>query len=320
MAIRENSFGPGERACRWACLWLICLALGVNARAADQPDRAKAVVDKLTSATVYIEAELVLSARDWETLQAQNAKKGEMARPRGIASGSGFLISPDGLIVTNAHVVDSFKQVLPLANGGQMLLHFSATNLKVVVHSGQKDEKVLIPRILKLNTEADLALIKISAEPGLHPLAIKGDPLLETGAQVYMAGFPGGKLPDMAPFKAPKKVAEIAEAKNPKVSVNAGMITAVRENNKDVCYQLDIRANHGNSGGPIVNEAGEVVGVLNAGLTDMESINYAIPARYLKLVTPASLGGGESGAAPSDSDASQSYEKFKASGTFKLSK
>jgi S1-C subfamily serine protease len=131
-----------------------------------------------------------------------------------------------------------------------------------------------------------------------------------------MAGFPGGKLPDQAPFAGHKKHPEALD-KNPRVSINAGTLTALRENDRELCYQLDIRANPGNSGGPIVNLAGEVIGVLNAGIRTMQSINYAIPARNFKAVLPASLTAAWPGGAPA-AGAAQSYEAFQASGTFKL--
>ena len=82
--------------------------------------------------------------------------------------------------------------------------------------------------------------------------------------------------------------------------MNAGLVSSVREFRGDSRFQLDIRANHGNSGGPITNPEGDLIGVLYAGIDEMQSINYAIPARYLTRVLSPSLvvelgldGGGE---------------------------
>jgi S1-C subfamily serine protease len=107
--------------------------------------------------------------------------------------------------------------------------------------------------------------------------------------------------------------------KNPKVSINQGSVTAVREYGKRRHYQLDVRANGGNSGGPIVNHRGEAIAVLNAGIQTMQSINYAIPSKVIAGILPASMTTGwpvEESTKPGDE---QDYESFKSSIDFKLS-
>ncbi len=132
-----------------------------------------------------------------------------------------------------------------------------------------------------------------------------------------MAGFPGGKLPDLAPFTDKNDLRDLKD-KNPRVSVNQGSVTAIREHKKVLRYQLDIRANHGNSGGPLVNERGEVIGVLYAGIDTMQSINYAIPARYAALLAGKMSQPASSGDTAASGD--QSYEDFKKSGEFVIKK
>lgn len=297
-----------------ALAWALLLAGAVlGPRGAAAQGASEALVNRLTSSTVYIENQVVLAAADWEALP-EKSRQSLGRRPQGPASGSGVLVSADGLILTNAHVVGDFEQTVPVSKGEPLKWHFVSTALKAVVRAGHSGEKSYQPHIVRIDRRADLALLKISAAEPFEPLKLAPEPPLEAGRQVFMAGFPGGKLPDAAPFAVGGRSVNLAEAKNPRVSINSGMITAVRQQDRDMIYQLDIRANPGNSGGPIVTPEGQLVALLNAGIPSMQSINYAIPARYFHLVLPAlsadGAGGGETG--------SQSYESFKASGTFKL--
>ena len=294
------------------------LAAGPPGRAALPEELAR----KLGAATVYIESEVVLSATDWDALpEAVRRQVGR--RPQGITSGSGFLISSDGLVLTNAHVIGLLRQKVTVGRDGEIEMRFLPLSLKVVVRSGTEGEKTYTPRTVKVDERLDLALLKIPAQPDVAPLALRPAPPLGIGAAVYMAGFPGGKIPDLAPFGGAATMTTLRDARNPKVSINAGTITALREEGrgerKDTIYQLDVRANPGNSGGPILNEEGEVVAVLNAGIPSMQSINYAIPARYLKALLPSELTGAWPGETGTSGEV-QAYETFKASGTFKLGK
>ena len=279
-------------------------------------DLPEPLVRKLTGATVYIETQLILAASDWEGLTPeQRAALGK--RPHGPASGSGFLISRDGLILTNAHVIDTYRQTVPYGPKREPReWRFNPSSVKVVVRSGMPGERTYLPKIIRMDSGADLALLRIPPQADLEPLTLKPWPLAEAGQQAFMSGFPGGKIPDLAPFAGSAKTS-FADAKNPRASLNAGMVTAIRENHREVCYQLDIRANPGNSGGPIVNAEGEVIGILNAGISSMQSINYAIPAMVLKRILPATLTESWPKSA-GESQSAQPYDEFKASGSFRL--
>jgi len=288
--------------------------VGLAVAGAKAADLSPAIVERLTEATVYIESHVVLAASDWQALP-EAARKGLGKRPQGPASGSGFIIDKSGYILTNAHVVDTIRQTVTVGKE-ERELRFLPTEIHVVVRSGLGGEKSYSPQLVKLDAQADLALLKIAAQGELTALALKPLPDAQVGEAVLMAGFPGGKIPDQAPFAGGKKHEEALD-KNPRVSINAGTVTALREQDRSLCYQLDIRANPGNSGGPIVNMAGEVIGVLNAGIRSMQSINYAIPARNFRVVLPASLTAAWPAEAHADG-AAQSYQAFQASGTFKL--
>lgn len=273
--------------------------------------------DKLSAATVFIETRMALSSADWLALSKETRRE-IGRRPAGPVSGSGFLISQDGYVMTNAHVVSEFKENVPAGPGKTVQWRFMPTSVKVVLNSGREDERVYWPRIVKVDKGLDLALLKIAPQPDVEPLKINPTDEAETGQLVFMAGFPGGKLTDLAPFVGSAQEA-YDNPKNPDVSLNAGMVTAVRKYHGSIRYQLDIRANHGNSGGPIVNPACEVVAVLYAGMDHMQSINYAIPSFYLGKVLPASITK-DWPASHRDASAEQDYDDFKGSGTFKLAK
>ena len=223
--------------------------------------------------------------------------------------------------MTNAHVIGDAEEIIPLKDGTRLHWNFVSTGLTVVVRSGEEDEQTYLPRIIKVNEALDLAVLKISPQSPLKALAFNiGQPVMG-GLPAVMAGFPGGKSVGFAPFS--DGTAPIEEMPNPRVAINTGNVTSVRKYKGSVRYQLDIGANHGNSGGPITNAQGQVIGVLYAGIDGMNSINYAIPARYLKNVLPSALTANWPASAddapPEPSrEGGQKFEDFQDSGTFKL--
>ncbi|HVY17298.1 MAG TPA: trypsin-like peptidase domain-containing protein [Rhodopila sp.] len=161
--------------------------------------------------------------------------------------GSGFVIDPSGVIVTNYHVVeDSFKTVVTLSDGTR--------------HLG---------RTLSASRLADIALVKIDVD---HPLqaAHWGDSdMVQVGDQVFAAGNPFGIG----------------------LSVSAGIVSGLNRDIQNSPYddliQTDATINHGNSGGPLFNMKGQVVGVNSAIIsptTGSAGLGFAIPARSAEFV------------------------------------
>jgi serine protease Do len=176
------------------------------------------------------------------------------------STGSGFVIDPDGYILTNAHVVSGAQRVqvvLPPANADGTL----ATAL-----SGRM---TIVPaRLVGITTEIDLALLKIDGVklPAL-PLATYSE--MRQGETVFAFGSPSGL----------------------RNTLTHGLVSAVaRQIDPDsplIYVQTDAPINPGNSGGPLVNIRGEVVGVNTFILSQSggnEGLGFAIPVATARTV------------------------------------
>jgi serine protease Do len=176
------------------------------------------------------------------------------------STGSGFVIDPDGYIMTNAHVVDGARRVqivLPAENADGTL----ATAL-----SGRT--YLLNARIVGITTELDLALLKVDGQklPAL-PLATYSQ--LRQGETVFAFGSPIGL----------------------RNSLTHGLVSAVaRQVDPDsplIYVQTDAPINPGNSGGPLVNIRGEVVGINTFIFSQSggnEGLGFAIPSATVRTV------------------------------------
>lgn len=160
--------------------------------------------------------------------------------------GSGFLISRDGLILTNYHVVEH------------------AT--KIVVRTG--DRREFLARLVGKDPRTDVALLKIEGG-GPWPFVRLGDSAqLEVGEWVIAIGNPYGL----------------------DQTVTAGIVSAkgrvLSGSPYDDYIQTDASMNPGNSGGPIFNTQGEVVGVATAISPSGQGIGFAIPINLVKKLLP----------------------------------
>ncbi len=162
--------------------------------------------------------------------------------------GSGFLIRPDGYLVTNNHLVEA------------------ATNIQVRLPDGRE----LPSRVVGRDEKTDLALLKIEAT-GVPVLLFGDSDTLQIGEPIMAIGNPFGL----------------------EGTVTTGIVSAkgrvIGEGPYDDFLQTDASINPGNSGGPLVNAAGQVVGITTAIASQTGGsvgIGFAIPINVAKAILP----------------------------------
>lgn len=186
--------------------------------------------------------------------------------------GSAFCVDPAGFFVTNAHVVKR------AAGGGG--------KVSLVLEPGETTQRVVDARIVRSDEAADLALLQVAKPNGLAALDL-GDAtgLVET-TPVTAFGYPFGKAlagVGAAAAGGPRPGAD----DYPSVSVSTGRVTSLRKSAGQLqMVQLDASLNPGNSGGPVLDERGRVVGVVVAGVVG-SGVNFAIPATKLSAFLDA---------------------------------
>lgn len=167
----------------------------------------------------------------------------EATRPQSSGEGTGFFISENGYIATNYHVVEG------------------ASEIKVTLYSG----KSLSATLVGYYALDDLAVIKIEGA-GYPVLRVGNSDTALTGDRVVAVGNPAGA-------DASWSVTEgIISADTRRVLVSDGERVAALK-----MLQTDAHVNPGNSGGPLCNLRGEVIGVITQKLSGYEGIGFAIP-------------------------------------------
>ena len=164
----------------------------------------------------------------------------------GAVSGTGFIISEDGYILTNNHVIeDAYK---------------SGVDVNVITHDGTRYKA----EIVGVESDNDVALLKIDAS-GLNAAVIGNSDDLLVGDTVYAVGNPLGEL-------------EFSMTTGT-VSAKDRSITTDSSGENINMFQIDAAVNSGNSGGPVYNTLGQVVGIVTAKYrgTNVEGIGFAIP-------------------------------------------
>jgi len=169
----------------------------------------------------------------------------EGRRPRR-AIGSGFIVSSEGHVITNHHVVQG------------------ASTVEVRLH----DRRRFTARMLGSDARTDLAVLKIDGAANLPVMRLGDSDALRVGELVMALGNPFGLEESVSLGIVSRKPARLGVA-GPGFQF----------------IQTDAAVNPGNSGGPLVNMAGEVVGV-NSAATSRGSIGFAVPSRVVQAVAP----------------------------------
>lgn len=169
------------------------------------------------------------------------------------SEGTGFVVGETGYILTNYHVVKS-------------------DNLVRIVFP---DNTPVIGKIFNWDEQADLAVIKIE-KTNLKPLAFADSDKLLVGQTVYTLGFPLGR---MIPGEA---------------TVTKGIYSAKRASDvAGVEYlQIDANLNKGNSGSPIIESCGTVVGILSMSIEGSEGLKFAISSKTAKSLSDSLIATG----------------------------
>ena len=169
--------------------------------------------------------------------------------PRGFQQqgvGSGFVMSEDGYIVTNNHVIENSDKI------------------KVKFASG----KEFTAKVIGRDRKTDLALIKIEGASDLHPLKLGNSDSLKVGSWVVAVGSPFGLEQTVT------------------VGIVSAKGRVIGSGPYDNFIQTDASINPGNSGGPLINMNGEVVGINTAIIPNGQGIGFAIPVNMAKEIAP----------------------------------
>jgi len=167
-----------------------------------------------------------------------------------VGGGSGFIISADGLILTNKHVVSDTE-----------------ASYTVLINDGQKYDA----KVLARDPYNDLALIKIEAS-GLTTLTLADSDKIEIGQTVIAIGNSLGEFRNTVSLG-------VVSGLSRNITASDGGATSERIDN---VIQTDAAINLGNSGGPLLNLNGEVIGINTATVIGAQNVSFTIPINRAK--------------------------------------
>ncbi|GMO33667.1 MAG: S1C family serine protease [Termitinemataceae bacterium] len=175
--------------------------------------------------------------------------------------GSAFFVDDSGLMITNYHVIES--EVDPEYEGYS----------KMFIRMGDASSALAPAKVIGWDKAMDLALIKTEVKPEYIFSVVDRTAAAKIGDSVLAIGSPAGL----------------------EKTVTMGIVSALGRRFLQLgdVIQIDAAVNHGNSGGPVVDSQGRLVGVVFAGTDTFQGLNFAIPAERLIDALPAMLKGGK---------------------------
>ena len=212
--------------CRIVAMWIVGLAAGQAGAQESLPVRTVAAVKDAT---------VMIATSDPDD-------------PGVRASGSGFLFrvdGPTGYVATNRHVIS------PIEGGSH-----GRPSIKIIFRSGSRGERTATAEVVAATTEPDLAILKVTGIPDWpSPIDLQKETEMVETMPVFVFGFPFGSA--LAPGRG-----------RPSVVVGKGSVSSIRrdDDGKILAVLIDGALNPGNSGGPVVDAQGRLVGVAVAAI------------------------------------------------------
>ncbi len=174
-------------------------------------------------------------------------QQGEETQRQAVGSGSGFIVSEDGLIVTNRHVIQGYEDA------------------EYTVFTTDQDQE-LIAKVVAIDPTNDIALLDIEGD-GFTPVSFGDSSNLQVGQTVIAIGNAVGQ------FQNTVSKGVISGLQR---EIMAGNATGTMSESLTNIIQTDAAINAGNSGGPLININGDVIGINTAKAQGGENIGFAI--------------------------------------------
>ncbi len=227
---------------------LLAVALSlVTTDAASRRDAVVEVVDRVSPAVVFVGTVQVVESRFRPSNPIEEFLYGEQRQRRTVEGlGSGVIVDPSGVIVTNEHVIRG------------------AAEIHVVLADGRKAPA----EVIGANADNDLAVLKVSVKGALPVAKLGSSSDLMIGEKAIAIGSPFGL----------KKTVTVG------VVSAVGRSFKAENRTYDDLIQTDASINPGNSGGPLLNIDGEVIGINSAIIASAQGIGFAIPADKVKRI------------------------------------
>ena len=176
------------------------------------------------------------------------------------ALGSAFFVDASGYLITNYHVISS--EVDPKYEGYS----------RIFIRMGDASSPRFPAKVIGWDKAMDLALIKTEHKPDFV-FSVIDRVIPQVGDMVLAIGSPLGL----------------------EKTVTSGIVSSLSRRFLQIgdVIQIDAAVNHGNSGGPVIDTSGRLVGIVFAGIEQYQGLNFAVPAERLAAALPAMINGGK---------------------------